>query len=365
MRCREASYRSRNQAAGEVRREVRVVPRVDVKVDPGSVVWPATGAIERDFTVSLVHNGSRPYAGEVTLEIDGWPAPEPQRFSFERAGESARLVFAVRRPPNVSDGSVELRAIAIGDDQQRFDVGVEIVEYSHIRPTALVHPARSTVRVTPMTVPVVARVGYVRGAADRVPEALRQIGVPLEILDGDRLAQSDLSVYDVIVVGSRAYETDSALTEHNDRLMEYTRSGGLLIVQYQQYQFIRGGYAPHPLEIGRPHDRVTDETVPVRILRPDHPLFNTPNRIAAADWVGWPQERGLYFAGTWDDAYVPLLEMNDAGRPPLQGGLLVARYGAGTYVYTGLSFFRALPAGTPGAFRLFLNLLGLKPDHVQ
>ena len=103
----------------------------------------------------------------------------------------------------------------------------------------------------------------------------------------------------------------------------------------------------------------------VRILRPDHPLFNTPNRIAAADWVGWPQERGLYFAGTWDDAYVPLLEMSDAGRPPLQGGLLVARYGAGTYVYTGLSFFRALPAGTPGAFRLFLNLLGLKPDHVQ
>ncbi len=362
---REASYRSRNQAAGEVRREVRVVPRVDVKVDPGSVVWPATGAIERDFTVSLVHNGSRPYAGEVTLEIDGWPAPESQRFTFERAGESARFVFSVGRPPNVSDASVEVRAIAIGDDQRRFDVGVEVVEYPHIRPTALVHAARSSVHVTPMTMPALSRVGYVRGAADRVPEALRQIGVPVEILDGERLAQSDLSVFDAIVVGSRAYEADSALTEHNERLMAYTRSGGLLIVQYQQYQFIRGGYAPHPLEIGRPHDRVTDETAPVRILRPDNPLFNTPNRIGATDWVGWPQERGLYFAGTWDDAYVPLLEMNDAGRPPLQGGLLVARYGAGTYVYTGLSFFRALPAGTPGAFRLFLNLLGLKPDHVQ
>ncbi|MFB3069168.1 MAG: PIG-L family deacetylase [Gemmatimonadales bacterium] len=362
---REATYRTRNQAAGEVRREVRVVPLVDVKVDPGSVVWSSTGATERDFTVSLFYNGRRSYAGEVTLEIDGWPAPESQRFTFEHAGESARFVFSVGRPPNVSDASVEVRAIAIGGDQQRFDVGVEMVEYPHIRPTALVHAARSSVHVTPMTMPTLSRVGYVRGAADRVPEALRQIGVPLEILDGDRLAQSDLSVFDAIVVGSRAYEADSALTEHNERLMAYTRSGGLLIVQYQQYQFIRGGYAPHPLEIGRPHDRVTDETAPVRILRPDSPLFNTPNRIGATDWVGWPQERGLYFAGTWDDAYVPQLEMNDAGRPPLQGGLLVARYGAGTYVYTGLSFFRALPAGTPGAFRLFLNLLGLKPDHVQ
>ena len=362
---REVTYRTRNQAAGEIRREVRVVPRVDVKVEPESVVWPATGATVRDFSVSLIYNGSQRYGGEVRLEIDGWAAPEPQRFTFERTGESARLVFSVSRPLNVSDASVEVRAIAIGDDRQTFDVGVDVIEYSHIRPTALVRAARSSVRVAPMTMPAVSRVGYVRGASDRALEALRQIGIPLEILDGDRLAESDLSVFDAIVVGSRAYETDSALTEHNDRLMEYTRSGGLLIVQYQQYQFVRGGYAPHPLEIGRPHDRVTDETAPVRILRPDHPLFNTPNRIGAADWVGWPQERGLYFAGTWDDAYMPLLEMNDAGRPPLQGGLLVARYGAGTYVYTGLSFFRALPAGTPGAFRLFLNLLGLKPDHVQ
>ncbi len=362
---REATYRTRSQAAGEVRREVRVVPLVEVKVHPRNVVWPGTGATQRDFTVSLLYNGPQSYAGEVTLEIDGWTTPKSQRFTFERAGESARLVFSVSRPPNVSDTSVEVRAIAIGDDRRRFDVGVEVVEYPHIRPTALVHAARSSLRVTPMTIPALSRIGYVRGAADRVPEALRQIGVPVEILDGDRLAQSDLTVFDAIVVGSRAYEIDSALTEHNERLMAYTRSGGLLIVQYQQYQFIRGGYAPHPLEIGRPHDRVTDEMATVKILRPDNPLFNTPNRIGATDWVGWPQERGLYFAGTWDDAYIPLLEMHDAGRPPLQGGLLVARYGAGTYVYTGLSFFRALPAGTPGAFRLFLNLLGLKPDHVQ
>ncbi|MFB3111297.1 MAG: PIG-L family deacetylase, partial [Gemmatimonadales bacterium] len=160
------------------------------------------------------------------------------------------------------------------------------------------------------------------------------------------------------------YEKDSALTTHNDRLLQYTRDGGLLVVQYQQYQFVRGAYAPYPLDIGRPHDRVTDETAPVRILRPEAPVFNTPNRIGPADWEGWPQERGLYFAQTWDEAYQPLLETNDAGRPPLRGGLLVTRSGAGTYVYTGLSFFRALPAGNPGALRLFLNILGLRPAKV-
>jgi len=132
-----------------------------------------------------------------------------------------------------------------------------------------------------------------------------------------------------------------------------------VIVQYQQYAFVTGGYAPHQLTIGRPHDRVTDETAPVTVLDPNHPVFARPNRLGSADWEGWPQERGLYFARTWDSAYVPLLEMNDPGMPLLRGGLLVTRVGAGTYVYTGLAFFRALPAGVPGAYRLFLNLLAL------
>ncbi len=362
---REVTFRARNQAFGEVRREVRVVPLVDVKLEPTNIVWPADGDVERDFTVSLVYNGSEPYEGEVGLEIEGWPTPVRRRFSFERVGDSRRFVFSVVRPAGVVNERVGIRAVAVGDDRLRFDRGVQVVAYSHIRLTPLVVPARSDIRVVPMVVPSLTSVGYVRGAADRVPEALTQIGVPVEVLDGEQLARGDLSRYDVIIVGSRAYETDSTLVENNERLMEYTRSGGLLIVQYQQYQFFRGRYAPYSLEVARPHDRVTDETAPVRILRPDHPVFNVPNRIGPEDWTEWPQERGLYFAGTWDDSYQPLLEMNDAGRPPLRGGLLVARYGAGTYVYTGLSFFRALPAGTPGAFRLFVNLLGLKPDPLR
>lgn len=166
----------------------------------------------------------------------------------------------------------------------------------------------------------------------------------------------------MIVVGSRAYETDDALVANNQRLLDYARAGGRLVVQYQQYPFIQGGFAPFRLTIGRPHDRVTDEAAPVQLLEPAHPAFRIPNVLAAADWDGWVQERGLYFAREWDPAYRPLLEMGDAAER-LRGGLLIAPLGRGLYVYTGLAFFRQLPAGVPGAYRLFANLLALVPER--
>ena len=182
-------------------------------------------------------------------------------------------------------------------------------------------------------------------------------------------------------MGSRAYETDPALVENNGRLLAYARNGGLVIVQYQQQVFFNGNFAPFPLKVGGEqivldsaggtrvgpligHDRVTDETAPVRIIDPQSAVVNRPNRIGPADWEGWVQERGLYFAHSWDEAYKPVLEMADPGEAPLRGGLLVAKYGRGTYVYTGISFFRELPAGVPGAFRLFANLLALAESSV-
>ncbi len=170
----------------------------------------------------------------------------------------------------------------------------------------------------------------------------------------------DLSPYDAIVVGPRAYETDPALLRANARLFDYARAGGLVIVQYQQYGFIQGNFAPEKLEIARPHDRVTDETVPVTMLEPSHPILTTPNRIGQSDWEGWVQERGLYFARTWAPAYKPLLGMADPGEEEKRGSLLVASIGKGHYIYTGLAFFRQLPAGVPGAYRLFANLLAWK-----
>jgi hypothetical protein len=157
---------------------------------------------------------------------------------------------------------------------------------------------------------------------------------------------------------------DPALIAHNGRLLDYARAGGLLVVQYQQYPFIEGGFAPYRMSIARPHDRVSDETAPVTPLAPAAPLFHSPNEITADDWQGWVQERGLYFARDWDSTFVPLLETHDPGDAPLQGGLLVAPLGRGTYVYTGVSFFRQLPAGVVGAYRLFANLLNLGAKHV-
>lgn len=349
---RPVTYRERDQVLGEVRRNVRVVPAIDVKIEPELVVWPADDRAPRQFSVSLTHNGTSPVSGVV--ELAGLTAP----FRLGPKGASQSLQFSVPFPRSGAS-EIRLRAVARADDGRVFDRGVEVIDYAHVALTPRVRPAESRVHVVPLTLPRLRTVGYVRGASDRVPEALRRVGLPIELLDAEGLATSDLARFDAIVIGSRAYETDSALVNHNDRLLAYVENGGHLLVQYQQYQFVRGGYAPYPLRISFPHDRITDETAPVRVLEPDHPVFRVPHRIGESDWVGWPQERGLYFAGSWDDAYTPLLELSDPGMPPMRGGLLFAHYGSGTYVYTGLSFFRSLPAGVAGAYRLFLNLLAL------
>ncbi|HLB55193.1 MAG TPA: hypothetical protein VJK71_08795, partial [Gemmatimonadales bacterium] len=167
----------------------------------------------------------------------------------------------------------------------------------------------------------------------------------------------DLSRYDVIVVGSRAYETKPALGDNNNRLLDYARAGGRVVVLYQQAPYFNGNFAPAPLRLAQRHDRVADEAAPVELLAPAHPAFTQPNRIGLSDWEGWVQERGLYFARSWDSSYTPLLALSDPGEAALKGGLLIRPVEKGSYIYTGLSFFRQLPAGVVGALRLFLNLL--------
>jgi hypothetical protein len=370
---REASLRVNDQARGEVRRPVAVVPRVDVTIDPGTAVWPASAREPRRFTVTLIHGARDTTGGSVTLELPaGWPAVRPQPFRLTGEDERETFAFAVRPPaaPPSGTATTGIRAVARDGAGHRYEAGLVTVDYPHIRPRSLVRPSVAVVRRTPLVLPPLTRVGYVRGAADRVPEALAGVGVPLTLLDGATLARGDLSRFDAIVIGPRAYETDSALVEANARLLDYVRRGGLVLVQYQQQLYFRGNYAPYPLTLGGPslipggqpvvHDRVTDEHAPVRVLPAGTRALGAPNRITAADWNGWVQERGLYFARSWDPAWHPLLETHDPGDAPLEGGLLVSRLGRGTYVYTGLSFFRQLPAGIPGAFRLFANLLAIR-----
>jgi hypothetical protein len=368
---REVTFRLNDQARGEIRRPVAVVPRVELAVDPGTAVWPSGDRSLRRFTVTLGHGARDTTAGTLALELPkGWPAVTPQPFRLVHEDERETSVFDIRPPASPIQGTVPVRAVATDARGRRYVAGLVTVDYPHIRPRSLVRPAVALVRMTPLRLPPVTRLGYVRGAADRVPEALAQAGLPVTLLDAATLERGDLSRFDAIVVGPRAYETDSALVEANGRLVAYARHGGLVVVQYQQQAYFNGGFAPYPMTVGGPpltpggfpvsHDRVTDETAPVHPLAPSEPILLGPNRITDADWRGWTQERGLYFARSWDHAYRPVLETHDPGEPPLEGGLLVAHVGRGNYVYTGLSFFRQLPAGVPGAFRLFANLLAIK-----
>ena len=357
---REASFRFNDQAVGEIRRPIAVVPRIDVRVDRDTVLVPTGAAHTIHFTVTLVHGAADPTAGKVVLELPaGWPAMEPRSFAFDRQDQRETFEFTVRTPAALAPGQYAVHAVASDANGNRYDLGVHAVDYPHIRPRQYLRPALTTLMAAPLELPKLTRVGYVRGAADRVPEALRAAGFPIELLDSTSLERGDLTRFDAIVVGPRAYETEPALAEHNARLLDYARRGGLVLVQYQQYQFISGRYAPYPLSIAQPHHRVTDEAAPVRLLRPDHPALATPNRIDSRDWEGWVQERGLYFASEWAPEYRALVESHDPGEPAREGGLLVAAVGKGTWAYTGLAFFRQLPAGVPGAFRLFANLLAL------
>jgi hypothetical protein len=202
------------------------------------------------------------------------------------------------------------------------------------------------------------RVGYIMGSGDEVPEALVRIGVAVTLIDVEQLASGDLSQYDTIVVGIRASEARPDFVAHQGRLREYMERGGTLIVQYQQTDYLQRGLPPYRVEPGG-NSRVTDETAPVRILAPAHPVFTFPNRITASDFDGWVQERNLYAFPAFDSRYVPLLESADPGEPPQRGGQVYAEVGAGRYIYTSYAWFRQLRAGVPGAYRLFANLVSL------
>jgi LmbE family N-acetylglucosaminyl deacetylase len=384
---REIAFRGNDQASGEYRRPVLVVPRVDVRLDPDEEIWPLKSPVARVFTVALTHGGHDTVSGMIALRLPpGWAEPAPRRFRLGGENERITFAFSVRPPARAKAGAFEVAAIARDDGGRVYDVGLRSVDHPHIRPRTWARRAAATVRLTDLMLPRLRRVAYIRGAADRVPEALADVGLPIEVIPATALGR-DLSRYDVIVVGPRAYEADTALPGNNDRLLAFARAGGTVLVQYQQYSYFLGDYAPYKLTVGsRPpgapnaaaavtsrrdasrgestallsgHDRVTDETAPVRLVAPESPVVRRPNRIVAADWEGWVQERGLYFARSWDRAWRPVLELHDPGDAPLEGGLLISQVGKGTYVYTGLSFFRQLPAGVPGAWRLFANLLAL------
>ena len=343
---------------------VKVVPGIALRAIPENGILPLHsprryGPVE----VSLHNHFPRAVRGEVELSLpDGWRS-EPPRHRLELSGENeeASLGFRVFPPPAARAGAYRIRAIARFEGQE-FHEGYREIAYHHIQTRHLYRPAASTIRLIDVEVAEGLHVGYVMGVGDEVAAAIENLGARLTLLEGQDLRAGDLSRFDLIVTGIRAYKERRDLIASNRRLLDYVERGGVLIAQYNKYEFNRDRYGPYPLSISRPHDRVTDEDSPVRILVPESPVFNVPNKLGPADWQGWVQERGLYFLGSWDERYTPLLELEDpfpynSGKK--RGALVLARFGKGIYVYTGIGFFRQLPAGVAGAYRLFANLLSL------
>jgi len=356
---RDAEFVTVDKAIGEVRRPLMVVPAANVLVAPRVLVVPAGHA--RSSTVAVTVAAARDSLRGV-LRLDapaGWRVtPARVDVSLARAGENRTVEFDVVAPPN-ADGQHVLHA-AFDAGVMTYDEGYTVIDYPHIRPHPLYHDATVRVSTFPVQLAQDLRIGYIEGAGDDGAEALAQMGAHVEMLDAAALANGDLARYDAIVAGIRAYEVRPDLLANNARLLDYARAGGVFVVQYNKYELVQGGFMPYPATMAQPHGRVTDENARVALLEPSHPALSWPNRIGAADFDGWVQERGLYFLDSWDARYTPLLSMADPGEEAQQGALVTARVGSGWYAYTGLSLFRQLPEGVPGAYRLLANLVSLK-----
>lgn len=336
-------------ARGERVRPLAIVPPVAIRMPETAVVFPS-GAPK---TVEIeVRATGKAEAGELKLTVPrGWSVdPAARPYDLGAAGEQAVLPFRITPPAEASHSTVSAAAGAN-------DHGMQGIEYPHIPEQALFPAARAAL-VRADVRNLARRVGYVMGPGDEMPEALRELGCEVTLLDSAALAAGDLSQYDAIVTGVRSHSSRPDLPANRNRLLEYVKQGGTLVVQYNRPEAgFRPGdtIGPYPFTVG--NLRVSVEEAPVEFAQPDSPLLQAPNRITAADFEGWVQERGLYFASEWDQHYQAPLSSHDPGERPLAGGTLYAPYGKGAYVFTAYSWFRQLPAGVPGAYRIFANLI--------
>jgi LmbE family N-acetylglucosaminyl deacetylase len=356
-----------DKAKGQFTHPVLVVPAVSVKVSPDHMVWPQVSTEHRTIEVRVRSDAKGGTKGEVRLEAPaGWtvtPASRPYELKAEDAEET--LSFDVTPSGALAAGEHVFHAVVRTSDGREFREGFDLIDYPHIERALLFHDAASHVAVVPVKVTPGLRVGYIMGSGDPGFDAIEQLGVNVKLLDPAQVRAGDFSHFDVIVTGVRAYETRPDLREANGELLNFAKNGGTVVVQYNKYEYPRGGFAPYPVSMTRPEGRTTDEHSPVTILHPDAPVFTTPNKITLADFDGWVHERGLYYLSTWDSHFVPMLAMNDPGEAPLKGSLMVTPLGKGVYVYAALAFFRQFPAGVPGAYRLFANLISLKASDWQ
>jgi hypothetical protein len=374
-----------NIFSGEKRADLLVVPALSVRVSPVVAIVPAEAvrpaaasarsasathasspahprpSATREIRVTVVNDTNGPANSTVKLQLPaGWTSTPPQQaLTFARGDESLTVRFDVTPKAGAAAGEYHLRAVATSG-QQSFDRGYEVIEYPHISRYHIYDASDTTLKILDVKTTPNLLVGYVMGVGDQVPSAIEQLGARVQMIGADDLAWGNLSRFDVIVTGVRAYERRDDLRANNSRLLEYVKNGGTMIVQYNKFEFNDAQYGPYPAQVSA--NRITDEAAPVKLLEPENKIFTQPNRIQPSAWNGWVQERGLYFLGQKDARYKDLLEMEDQfpyNMGVKEGALVEATYGKGKWLYVGLNFWRQLPEGTDGAYQLFANLLSL------
>lgn len=344
-------YRENDPVKGEVYKRVEIVPEAVINFDK-DLYLIKNGEI-KELTV-IVRSIMGKLNGKVRLKsVEGWDiSPEFNGVDLATKGEEKEFKFYIKANGNSSSSIVKAQ-VEIGN--KILTRGLVTLDYPHIQPQTILHVAQTKILKIDLQKKTVKKIAYIMGSGDKIPDLLKDLGFSVNVFSNEPLTTALLQNYDVVITGIRAYNTNERLSTDQPNILKYVEEGGTLVVQYNTLGDMFAEPSPYKLKISR--DRVTEEDSPVKILDENNPVLNYPYKINQNDFNGWIQERGLYFPNEWDKKFEPLLEMNDTGENPLDGSLLVAKYGKGTFIYTGLSFFRQLPAGVEGAYRLFINLL--------
>lgn len=356
----DVAYKTEEPAKGEVWKPFDILPPAVISFEQSAYLF-TSGPKEITVRIKALRDSVSGTADLVLPTNWSWKSATGNTpFFLPNKGQETLITFLVTPP--VSPENADAKAIlTIGG--RNYSMQLSTIEYEHIPAQNVLLPAQVKISKLDLTV-AAQKIGYYMGAGDDVPNALRLMGCQVTLLEDKDLDAKNLAQYEAVVIGIRAYNTKNALAIKNNELFEYVNNGGTLITQYNNnFDYTAGRLAPIPLKLSR--TRVTDETAEMRFLIPEHPVLNYPNKLTNADFNDWVQERGLYFPGEWDSAYSAPLSCNDPGEKPADGGLLVAPWGKGVFAYTSFSFFRELPAGVPGAYRLFANLVSLKQPLVK
>ncbi|MGE5859056.1 MAG: PIG-L family deacetylase [Ignavibacteria bacterium] len=344
-------FRRVDPVDGEIYRPLAVTPEVSINLEDKVYIFPDNN--KKEIFVNLISNKKNTSGTLNILLPSEWKA-EPGRikFNFKNKGEEKLFGFTVYPPGKPGEGEMRLNAEVNG---KIINKGMVVINHSHI-PVQTLFPDSKAKLIRLDTKKVAVNIGYIMGSGDEIPEYLEQLGYNITQLNKNYFNNGKLSSFDAVITGVRAYNTQDELALENKKLLEYVKEGGTLIVQYNVSRGLTTeDIGPYSFELSR--ERVTDETAAVKFLKKDHQILNFPNIITQDDFNNWIQERGLYFAGKWDPKYETILSTQDPGESPLDGGLLFTRYGKGVFIYTGFSWFRQIPAGIPGAYRIFVNLI--------